>query len=154
MYSALLLATASLSSWSFGQNAEPLPEPPKPPRGARVEPPPQPEAVLPGAPAPLAEEQLSYGSIVRGPVSLYPRLRIKDADDMAPGGASVIVAVRDPNAGRRSPAGIVFVKVCVPLCQLERLRTRNGGTEVELDYGKYEVEIESCDGVVTIDYDD
>jgi hypothetical protein len=155
LFHALLVA-ASLSPLGFGQQA--LPEPPKPPRGARVDPSPIPEPVVPGTPAPPLEGvplgKLSYGSIVSGPVALYPHVRVKDADDAAPGGASVIVAVRDPNAGRRSPAGIVFVKICVPLCPLEKIKCNKWGTEIELDYDDYEIEIESCDGVVTIDYDD
>jgi hypothetical protein len=152
LLSTLLVASSFLAR-IHGQEAGPLPPPPKPPRGAILQPPPIPEPVVPGAPAaPL--EKLSYGSIVGGPVALYPRIRVKDADDMAPAGASAIVAVRDPSAPRRSPAGFVFVKVCVPLCPLQRLKVNKWGTKVELDYGKYEIEIESCDGLVTIDYDD
>src|SRR5687767_3357870 len=106
---------ASLASWAIAAEPEPLPEPPRPVGGARIQPPPEgvPAPQLSPTPAP-AERPLFYGSIVSEPVVLYPHVRVKDADDMAPGAMPVAVAVRDPNCGK-GPAGLVFIKVCVPI---------------------------------------
>jgi hypothetical protein len=152
-----LLAAAGLARLALAADGEPLPEPPKPPRSAKLQPPPEPvpspmpSAALPSAPL---DRQLSYGSIVSEPVSLYPHVRVKDGDDVAPGAVPIVVAVRDPNTCRKEPAGLVFVQVCVPTCPLCKVRVNRWGTEVKLDYGKYEVEIRSRNGLVTIDYDD
>jgi hypothetical protein len=115
-----------------------------------------PEAVIPppALPAAPAEPPLSYGSVVRQQVALYPHVRVKDADDVAPGALPIVVAVRDPNCAHPKAAGVVFVKVCVPIGAPCKVRVNKRGTELELDYGEYEIEIRSERGVVTIDYDD
>ena len=124
-------------------------------RSAKLQPPPEPvpsPAPVPAPPA-AAIEGLAAGSIVTEGVAAYPHVRIKDADDMAPEVVPVFVAVRDPNC-RKGPAGLVFVKVCVPTCPLCKLRVKRDGARVELDYGKYEIDIRSHKGVVTIEYED
>jgi hypothetical protein len=163
-----LLAASGIASLALAAEAEPLPAPPKPPRSARLQPPPEPipspapapsaaipSAAIPSAAMPSAPvEGLAYGSIVSSPVALYPHVRVKDGDDVAPGAVPVVVAVRDPNPCRREPAGLVFVQVCVPTCPLCKLRVNRWGTEVKLDYGKYEVKIRSHAGTVTVNYND
>jgi hypothetical protein len=147
-----LLAAVGLPRLTAAE--EPLPEPPKPPRSAKLQPlPPAPEPVPAPALPSVPVEGLSFGSILTEPVALYPHVRVKDADDMAPGAVPVFVAVRDPNCGR-GPAGLVFVKVCVPTCPLCKVRVKKGGAEVELDYGEYEIDVRSRNGVVTIEYED
>jgi len=151
LLTAMILVPIGLSSLALAQQGEPLPEPPRPPRSARVQPPAEPVPPPPPSAA-VVERPLTYGSIVSDSVSLYPYVRVKDADDMCPDGVSVVIAVRDPNC-RRGETGFVFVKVCVPPCN-GRVRVNKWGTEVELDYGEYEVEIKSRNGLVTVDYDD
>jgi hypothetical protein len=48
----------------------------------------------------------------------------------------------------------VFVQVCVPLRGCPKVKCSKDGRKVELDYGEYEIEIESEDGKVEVEYDD
>jgi hypothetical protein len=146
-----LVAAASLSCWSLAAEGDQLPAPPRPPAGAKVAPS---EAVPAPAPtAPAAIEGLSYGSVVSEGVAAYPHVRVGDPHKVAPGAVPVLVAVRDPNACRKGPAGMVFVQVCLPPCPPCKVSVNKLGTKVELDYGKYEVDLISRNGVVIIDYD-
>ena len=98
-----------------------------------------------------------YGSVVSGPVGLYPRVKLEDCHKIAPGAVPVIVAVKDPNICRKHCRcclpQCVYVQVFVPPCPLLRVKVNKHGDEIELDYGKYEVDIDSENGVVEIDYD-
>jgi hypothetical protein len=152
LFPALVLAAAM--NWAMAQESEPLPPPPKPrpaPAGQGALPPPPP------AP-PVVRERVPYGSFIEGAVPLYSRVRVKDCDDIAPGAVPMIVAVRDPNLCRKPckccPERSVFVQVLVPPCPLRKVDVGSRGTVVELNYGKYEVNIISRKGVVTVEYDD
>lgn len=122
------------------------------PPPAELQPVPDPGAVP--APAPDA------GKLSHQTVQLYDRVEIEDLDNVHPCAVKKIVAVKDPC---ERPAAIcgdcappcVYVMICVPPCdEFEYKVKRKDGSKVKYDYGKYEVEITSKDGVVSIDYDD
>jgi hypothetical protein len=103
-------------------------------------------------------EYVPYGSFVGEGVPLYPRVRVKDCDDIAPGAVPVVIAIRDPNICRKAcrccPPACVFVQVYAPSCPPRKVDVSDHGNEIDLDYGDYEIEIKSRGGVVTVDYDD
>ncbi len=146
-----LVAAASLSCWSLAGEGEPLPAPPQPPPSAKVAPSEAVPAPAGAAPAPIAG--LTLGSIVSEGVAAYPHVRVGDPHKVAPGAVPVFVAVRDPNTCRKGPAGLVFVPVCLPPCPPCKVSVNRLGNKVELDYGKYEVDLISRNGVVIVDYD-
>ena len=83
---------------------------------------------------------------------LYPRVKVDDADDIAPGAVPIVVAVRNPQP--RFGPHCVFVRVFAPACPPRRVKVNGSGHKVHLDYGKYEIEIEADDGRIEIEYDD
>lgn len=112
---------------------------------------------------------LKIGTIVSGQIELYPKVRIKDADDIHPRAVPVILAVMDPHEGpwhphykiRKYLAGqtpddpptpVVFVQVMLPPAALSTMKIRR--EEIDFKYGGREVNIDCEDGVVKIDYDD
>ena len=132
---------------------------PRVPAVPRIDPVPAPTPLPPAPVSPPAavHPRHSFGEIVDCAVPLYDCVRIKDPHNIAPYARPVVVAVRDP----RIPfddcpdvVGCVYVEILVPQCALERVRVSSRGGEVELDFGRYEIDLTSCDGVVTIDYDD
>lgn len=48
----------------------------------------------------------------------------------------------------------VYIQICVPPCDCADVKISRNGTKVKYDYGEYEVEIKSKDGIVKVDYDD
>lgn len=54
------------------------------------------------------------------------------------------------NCGRK----YVYIQICVPPCECVKVKTSRDERKVKYDYGKYEVEIKSKNGVVYVDYDD
>jgi len=111
-------------------------------------------------------EPSSPGRIVPQPgganfqtVELYDRVEIDDLDNVHPQAVKKIVAVKDPCA-KRNVCGsctppCVYVMICVPPCDKFKFEVkRSDHSKVEYDYGDYEVEITSKDGIVEIDYDD
>jgi hypothetical protein len=106
--------------------------------------------------------QLRPGMFVDG-VELYPHVRIEDADEIARNATPMIIAVVDPRArfghrghwrGRRVVAGpppLVFVQVFVPPRPPQAVRVKH--EEIDLYYGGRKINIDSEDGVVTIDYE-
>ena len=136
------------------------------PRFAQLPAPPVPVApVLPNhglypvAPAPGNFGHVPHqpGDIVACPVHLETCVKIKDIDEIAPGAIPVIVAVRDPHLAKfgssRCVEQLVYVEVLVPPCPLQRLKVSPCKTKIRLDYGRYEVDITSRNGVIEIDYD-
>lgn len=133
----------------------PLPAPPAPSVHQHL---PAPPAYTP-QPAPQAyaappvvvhrPPALRPGQFVHGAVPVFGRIRVEDRDNIHPHAVHATIAVCDPN-GR----GCVFVPICVPPCAPERIKVEKNGTEIKLDYGKYEVEIKSRRGQIEVDYDD
>ena len=119
----------------------------------------QPDIVLPLAARGTQDGQLRPGMFVTS-AELYPRVRVKDADDIHPHAVPAIIAVMDPHRDRRVRQalhtgpnyGLVFVKIFVPPQPPRSVKVKH--EEVELDWGEYEIKIESEDGVVEIEYED
>lgn len=118
----------------------------------------EPEALLP-TPRLSQDGQLRPGMFVTS-AELYPRVRVKDADDIHPHAVPAIIAVMDPHRDRRARhaqqtgpnLGLVFVKIFVPPQPPRSVKVKH--EEIELDWGEYEIKIESEDGVVEIEYED
>jgi hypothetical protein len=92
-------------------------------------------------------------------ISLYPHVCYEDPKNVHPCSTKAIVAVKDPNCCSDPcnccQQGCVYVEICVPPCgDCEFDCKRKDGSKVEYDYGNYEIEITSRDGVVYVDYDD
>ncbi|QDT64409.1 hypothetical protein [Calycomorphotria hydatis] len=100
--------------------------------------------------------------VMAAPIGLYPHVKYEDLEDVYPQPVVQIVQVMDPNPPPVQPClacpppqpGVVFVQVCVPPGECKRVKVTHRGAKVSLDYGKYEVDIVSRDGVVFVDYDD
>jgi hypothetical protein len=117
----------------------------------------------PPAPAPASEsyatsEPMSVQESVAAPMALYHCVRYKDCDDKHPCAVPMIVSIVDPCACHDpcsccAPA-CVQVQICVPPCGCPKIKRSRNGHKVEYDYGKYEIELKSKDGVVTVEYDD
>jgi hypothetical protein len=118
----------------------------------------EPEVLLP-TPRLSNDGQLRPGMFVTS-AELYPRVRVKDADDIHPHAGPAIIAVLDPHRDRRARhaqhtgpnLGLVFVKIFVPPHPPRSVKVKH--EEIELDWGEYEIQIESEDGVVEIEYED
>jgi hypothetical protein len=98
------------------------------------------------------------GEIIDCPVQLATCIRVKDPDHIAPDAVPTVVAVRDPNLCRHKCKccieSVVYVEVCLPPCPPRKLRISPCGTYICMNYGKYQVELTSRKGLITIDYDD
>ncbi|HUG90574.1 MAG TPA: hypothetical protein VML55_07065 [Planctomycetaceae bacterium] len=129
--------------------------------------PPAPSAE-PGVPAARAEWPLipepmplipgSAGSLPPSPIELFRHVKYDDTDEAHPCGVMRLVAVKDPRSCRRAcdccVTRLVLVEVCVPPSGSPKVKVSRDGRKVELDYGKYEIEIESKKGYVEVEYDD
>ena len=104
-----------------------------------------------------------------GAPKLFHCVKVKDRDNIHPCAVPKMVKIVDPcwkpckrKCGCNScckpccppPAPCVYVKICVPPCGCERVKCSKKGRKVVFDYGKYQVEVESKDGYVEVDYDD
>lgn len=89
------------------------------------------------------------GAFVGPEVALFAKVRVKDRDNIYPRAIPKCIAIRAPHG-----PGCVFVKVFVPPYPAREVDVEDGGRKLKLDYGDYEVEVESDDGRITIDYDD
>ena len=116
------------------------------------------EEVVPPAPAeegskpPVAKASPTAG--------LFHCVRYEDLRNIHPCAVTKIVSIKDP-CWKPDPcscecqvAPCVLVKICVPPCGCPKVRVTRNGSKVKYDYGKYEVEISSRNGVVKVDYDD
>jgi hypothetical protein len=108
---------------------------------------------VPGYPvAPSFPHQV--GEIVDCHVPLATCVRVEDECNIAPNAVPVVVAVRDPNTcGHQCQERIVFVQVFVPPCPPRSIRVTPCHSRVQMDFGQYEVDIKSRDGMIFVDYD-
>lgn len=108
---------------------------------------------MPPAPAPIPEGAIVHAAT---PVSLYHNVRYKDLRNIHPCAVEKIVAVPDPcpNPCNACAPSCVYVRICVPPCDCYETKCSKHGNKIKYDFGKYEVEITSGRGVVTVDYDD
>ncbi len=95
------------------------------------------------------------------PIKLYHCVKYEDRHNIHPCAVKMIVQVNDPCTPKPDRCGCcqpvprcVFVEICVPPCGCAKIKVSRSGSKVEYDYGKYEVEIKSKNGVVYVDYDD
>ena len=136
------------------QEIPPTPEPAQPaaPMPAPVNPP-------PAGLVPIPDPSFGVPSDGFQTVELYHRVKIEDRDNIHPCAVKKIVAVKDPCAkeeicGSCTPP-CVYVMICVPPGEKFKYEVkRKDHSKVEYDYGDYEVEITSKDGVIEVDYDD
>lgn len=107
------------------------------------------EAYPPGVPAyPVSLGNEGY--------PLYPRVEYEDLDHVHPCGVPTVVQVLDPCENPCASCGprCVYVQICVPPNQRPRIKVEDHGRKVKYKFDDYQVEIESEDGVVSVDYDD
>lgn len=168
---ALLLCIGAVGNAQEPTDPAPPPEIVVPGPGEQI-PPPGPSSPSDVKPKSANGKSLRPGDIVVGDdIPLYPRVRIKHAHDMAPNAVPTIVAVMHPQEGpwhphhrhhhwrhhrerKAWPAAVplVFVKIMAPPTAPHSVHIDD--EEVELRYGRHEVELDSEDGIVTIEYDD
>ncbi len=94
------------------------------------------------------------GQIVDCQVPLATCVRVEDAFNIAPNAVPVIVAVRDPQScshGCREQ--LVYIQVYVPPCPPRCVNVSPCRTRVTMDYGRYQVDIKSGNGLIVVDYD-
>ncbi|MBW3541724.1 MAG: hypothetical protein KY476_15760 [Planctomycetes bacterium] len=122
---------------------------------------PPPTAPTEGYPSiPLGEHPVEREAL--SGIGLYPHVKVEDRDNIHPCAVKKIVCVKDPRDCDKcrdrchcGPPRFVYVEICVPPCKCEKIDVkRKDGSKIEFDYGDYEVELTSKDGVVFIDYDD
>ena len=123
---------------------------------------PRPVQVLPSVPVypsaptyhPVTLAPFQLGQFVNCQVPLATRVHVQDECNIAPNAVPVIIAVRDPNmCVHETIERLVYVQIFVPQCPLRNLQVSPCRTRVSLDYGRYEVDIKSGNGVIVIDYD-
>lgn len=91
---------------------------------------------------------------------LFQCVKIEDRDNIHPCAVVKIVSIvdpcwkPDPCACKCQKAPCVLVKICVPPCGCPKVKVSRKGRKVEYDYGDYEVEITSKNGVIKVNYDD
>jgi hypothetical protein len=109
--------------------------------------------VVPGPQAaPVFPHQI--GEIVDCQVPLATCVRVEDECNIAPNAVPVVVAVRDPKMCVHDVVErVVFVQVFVPPCPPRCIHISPCHTRVTMDFGMYEVDIKSKDGMIVIDYD-
>ncbi|MFO1003643.1 MAG: hypothetical protein U0936_25195 [Planctomycetaceae bacterium] len=109
--------------------------------------------VVPGyQTAPVFPHQI--GEIVDCHVPLATSVRVEDECKIAPNAVPVVVAVRDPKMCTHDVMErVVFVQVFVPPCPPRSMEISPCHTRVKMDFGMYEVDIKSKDGLIVVDYD-
>ena len=87
---------------------------------------------------------------------LYHRVKYEDLDNVHPCGVPTLVQVLDPCENPCDSCGprCVYVKICVPPNECPRVKVSHGGRKVKYKFDEYDVEIESEDGYVSVNYDD
>ena len=102
----------------------------------------------------IAPLPFQLGQFVNCQVPLATCVRVEDQCNIAPNAVPVVIAVRDPNSCVHDIyERLVFVQIFVPPCPLRNLQVSPCRTRMSLDYGKYEVDIKSVNGLVVVDYD-
>ena len=94
------------------------------------------------------------GEIVDCQVPLATCVKVEDECNVAPNAVPIVVAVRDPQSCHRGcQERISFVQIFVPPCPPREIRVSPCRTRLTMDFGQYEVDIKSGDGLIVIDYD-
>ena len=89
------------------------------------------------------------------PCELFDCVEYEDRDNIHPCAVKQVIAIRDPrpSCDPCGPDGCVYVMICAPP-DCPKVKVKDKGHKIELDYGDYEVELESKKGKVFVDYDD
>jgi len=102
----------------------------------------------------LAPSPFEVGQFVDCQVPLATCIKVEDECNIAPHAVPMIIAVRDPNmCVHETRERLVYVEVFIPPCRLRELRVSPCRTRISLDYGQYEVDVKSANGLIVIDYD-
>jgi len=108
----------------------------------------------PSAPAYSGGYSHQMGQIVDCQVALATCVRVEDAFNIAPNAVPVVVAVRDPQSCRQGcREQLVYIQVYVPPCPPRCVHISPCRTRVTMDYGRYQVDIKSGNGLIIVDYD-
>jgi hypothetical protein len=119
---------------------------------APVYPPMQSYPPVQGYPSPVSHHQI--GEIVECRVPLATCVRVEDPFNIAPNAVPVVVAVRDPHlCAHECHERVAYVEICVPPCPPRCIRVSPCRTRVTLDFGRYQVDIKSVNGLIVVDYD-
>lgn len=118
-----------------------------------------PQPVLyPPAPSTFGALPHELGEVVTCDVPLAAHVRVRNADEIAPGAYPIVVAVRSPHLAPWGSPGCVeslaYVQVFAPPIPLRELSVSPCRTRIVLDYGKWEIRIRSRDGLIEVEYDD
>lgn len=112
--------------------------------------------VVPVAPVPGSFAHLPHqlGQFVTCPVPLETCVDVRNPHEIAPGAIPRVIAVRDPHLGRFRTCveQLAYVQVFVPPCEPRRVRISPCQTRIRLDYGRYDVTIESRNDVIEVTY--
>lgn len=102
----------------------------------------------------LPRPSFAVGQFVDCQVPLATCVRVEDECNIAPNAVPVVIAVRDPHfSGHDACERLVFVQIFVPPCPLRNLQISPCQSRINLDYGQFEVDIKSVNGMVVVDYD-
>ncbi len=94
------------------------------------------------------------GQFVNCQVPLATCVRVEHECNIAPNAIPVVVAVRDPHmCDHDVQERLVFVQIFVPPCPVQNVRVSRCRTKISLDFGRYEVDIKSANGIIVVDYD-
>ena len=102
----------------------------------------------------IAPSPCALGHFTNCQVPLATCIRVEDECNIAPNAVPMVIAVRDPNmCVHETQERLVYVQIFVPPCPLRDLRVSPCRCRISLDYGQYEVDIKSANGLIVIDYD-
>ena len=123
------------------------------PQPVQILPPVQSYPTMPAYPE-IAPSPYELGHFVNCQVPLATCVRVEDECNIAPNAVPMIIAVRDPNmCVHEVYERLVYVQIFVPPCPLRNVRVSPCRTRISLDYGQYEVDIKSANGLIIVDYD-
>lgn len=94
------------------------------------------------------------GQFVECPLRLAACVFVEDECNIAPNAVPMAIAVRDPLSCRHGcQERLICVQILVPPCPPQCVSVSPCRTRVSLDYGRYEVDIKTCEDHIVIDYD-
>lgn len=94
------------------------------------------------------------GEIVDCQVPLATCVKVEDECNISPHAVPIVVAVRDPQTCQHGcQERVSFVQIFVPPCPPREIRVSPCRTRLTMDFGQYEVDIKSGNGMIVVDYD-
>lgn len=96
------------------------------------------------------------GEVVTCPVPLEHHVVVRNACDIAPRSVPTVVAIRNPHLPAfgtpRCIESLVYVEVMAPNRPPRDVIVSPCQTKICLDYGRYEIHVQSCHGMITVTY--